>query len=164
MSVDTSLKASICVYSTVYISIVLATFTLILKRNRIINDKKQLITMPRRCIAAGCDSVGGKGCSLHKFPQYEAIKKKWIKAVKQQRSNWDGPSPHSLPCSKHFADVCFVTEGIRFCDEMGLPMVKRLKPDSVATIFARSINFVQPSSASSTSIHKPTGWPLSEKC
>ena len=62
--------------------------------------------MPRRCIAAGCDSVGGKGCSLHKFPQDEAIRKKWIKVVKQQRSNWDGPSPHSLLCSRHFAEDC----------------------------------------------------------
>ena len=109
MSVDTSPKASICAYSTVYISIVLATFTSILKRKRIINDKKQLITMPRRCIAAGCDSVGGKGCSLHKFPQDEAIKKKWIKA---------GSLPYSLLCSKHFADDCFVTEGNPFHNEM----------------------------------------------
>ena len=39
--------------------------------------------MPRCCIAAGCDSLSGSGCSLHKFPQDEAIKKKWIEAVKQ---------------------------------------------------------------------------------
>ena len=87
--------------------------------------------MPRRCVAAGCDSEGGKGCSLHKFPQDEAIKKKWIKAVKQQRSKWDGPSPHSLLCSRHFTDECFVTEGIRFRDKMGIPTPKRLKPDAV---------------------------------
>ena len=109
-------------------------FASILKRQRIINNKKQLIiiTMPRRCIAAGCDSVGGKGCSLHKFPQDEAIKRKWIKAVKQPRSNWDGPSPHLLLCSKPFADNCFVTEGVRF-HEMEMPTVKRLKADAVAT-------------------------------
>ena len=52
--------------------------------------------MSRRCIAAGCDNVGGKGCSLHKFSQDKVIRKKWIKAVKQQRSNWNGPSPHFL--------------------------------------------------------------------
>ena len=46
--------------------------------------------MSRCCIAAGCDSVGGKGCSLHKFPQDEAIRKKWVKAVKQQRRNGMG--------------------------------------------------------------------------
>ena len=119
--------------------------------------------MPRRCIAAGCDSVGGKGCSLHKFPQDEAIRKKWIKAVKQQRSNWDGPSPHSLLCSRHFAEDCFVTEGVRFRDEMGMPTAKRLKPDAVPTILARSIDYVEPSSSSKTSVHKPAGRPLSEK-
>ena len=119
--------------------------------------------MPRRCIAAGCDSVGGKGCSLHKYSQDEAIKRKWIKAVKQQRSNWDSPSPHSLLCSKHFKDDCFVTEGVRFGDEMGMSTAKRLKPDVVPTIFARPVDFVQPSSTSNTSVLKPTGRLLSEK-
>ena len=37
--------------------------------------------MPRHCIAASCDSVDKKGCSLYKYPQDEAIRKKWIKAV-----------------------------------------------------------------------------------
>ena len=119
--------------------------------------------MPRRCIAAGCDSVSGKGCSLHKFPQDEAIRKKWIKAVKQQRSNWDGPSPHSLLCSRHFAEDYFVIEGVHFRDEMGMPTAKRLKPDAVPTIFARSIDCVEPCSSSKTSVHKPAGRPLSEK-
>ena len=117
--------------------------------------------MPRRCIAAGCDSVGGKDCSLHKFPKNEAIRKKWIKAVKEQRSNWDGPSPYSLLCSLHFTDDCFITEGIRFRDELGMPTAKRLKPDAVPTIFARSINYM--SAASSTSTAKPPCRPLSEK-
>ena len=119
--------------------------------------------MPRRCVAAGCDSVGGKGCSLHKFPRDEVIRKKWIKAVKQQRSNWDGPSPHSLLCSKHFSDECFITEGVRFRDEMGMQTAKRLKPDAVPTIFARSIDYLESSSASNTSIYRPTSRPLSEK-
>jgi len=119
--------------------------------------------MPRRCVAAGCDSVGGKGCSLHKFPQDEAIKKKWIKAVKQQRSNWDGPSSYSLLCSKHFMDDCFVTECVQFCDELGMPTPKRLKSDAVPMIFAKSVDYLEPSSASSSSKSKPTSWPLSEK-
>ena len=116
--------------------------------------------MPRRCVTAGCDSVGRKGCSLHKFPHDEAIRKKWIKAVKQQRSSWDGPSAHSLLCSKHFTDDCFLTEGICFRDEMGMPTAKRLKPDAVPTIFARSINYLEPSSTCST---RPTSRPVFEK-
>ena len=46
---------------------------------------------------------------------------------------------------------------------MGMPTEKCLKPDAVPTIFVRSINYVEPSSTSKTSVHKPTGWPLSEK-
>ena len=37
-------------------------------------------------------------------------------------------------CSKHFEDDCFVTEGVRLCDEMGIPTVKCLKPDAVPNI------------------------------
>ena len=97
------------------------------------------------------------------FPHDEAIRKKWIKAVKRQRRNWDDPSPHSLLCSRHFAEDCFVTEGVRFRDEMEMPTAKCLKPDAVLTIFARSIDYVEPGSSSKTSIHKPTDRPLSEK-
>ena len=56
-----------------------------------------------------------------------------------------------------------MTEGVHFHDEMGMPTAKRLKPDAVPTIFARSVDFVQPSSTSNTSVFKPTGRPLSEK-
>lgn len=121
--------------------------------------------MPRRCVAAGCNSVDGKiDCSFHKFPPDEAIRKRWIKAVKQQRSNWNGPSIYSLLCSKHFTNDCFQIEGIRFCDEVGLPTAKRLKPDAVPTIFTRSTDYLECSSVSSTSKTKPpTSWPLAKK-
>ena len=70
--------------------------------------------MPRHCVAASCDSVNRKGCSLHKFPHNKTIRKRWIKAVTQQRCSWDGSSPHSLLCPKHFtsqfADDCFLTD------------------------------------------------------
>ena len=32
--------------------------------------------MRRHCVVADCDSVGGKGCILYKFPHDEAIRKK----------------------------------------------------------------------------------------
>ena len=95
--------------------------------------------------------------------QDEAIRKKWIKPIKQHRSSWDSPSPHSLLCSKHFADDCFLSEGVHFPDEMGMPLVKRLKPDAVLAIFARSINYLEPSSTCSASIFKPTSRPVFEK-
>ena len=116
--------------------------------------------MPRRCVAAGCDSVSGKGYSFHEFPKDETMRRRWVNAVKRQRSNWNGPSADSQQCSRHFEDDCFITEGVRFRDEMGIPTVKRLKPDAVPTVFARSIDYVQ---ASSSQCSTPTTRPLSER-
>ena len=113
--------------------------------------------MPRCCVAAGCNTKNGMGYSLHGFPQDEALRKKWVRAVKRQRSNWEGPSSSSQLCSKHFEDYCFVTEGFRYREAMGVPTVKRLKPDAVPTIFPRSIDYLE--STSST----PTSRPLSEQ-
>ena len=91
--------------------------------------------MPRRCIAAGCNTVSGEGYSLHVFPRDQGLCAKWIRAVKRQRSNWEGPLAHLLLCSKHFEPDSFATEGVRYRDAIGLPMKKRLKPDTISTIF-----------------------------
>ena len=96
--------------------------------------------MPRRCIAAGCNTKDSEGYSLHTFPRDKELRDKWIRAVKRQRSNWDGPSKYSLLCSKHFEPDCFKTEGSRYRDEVGIPAKKRLKPDAVPTIFPLSIH------------------------
>lgn len=96
--------------------------------------------MPRRCVAAGCNTVSGDGYSLHAFPRNQDLRAKWIRAVKRQRSNWDGPSTHSMLCSKHFEPDCFATEGVRYRDAIGLPTKKRLKPDAIPTIFPLSIH------------------------
>ena len=47
----------------------------------------------------------------------------------------------------------------RFRDEMGIPTLKRLKPDAVPTIFARSVDNLQASSSQSPT----TGRPLSQR-
>ena len=53
-----------------------------------------------------------------------------------------------------------MTEGVHFRDKMGILTVKRLKPDAVPTIFARSVNYVQ---ASSSQCSTPTTRLLSER-
>ena len=113
--------------------------------------------MPRCCIAASCDTVSGKGYSFHKFPKDDALQRRWVSAVKQQQSNWNGPSKDSQLCSKHFEEDCFITDGVCFREEMGIPMVKRLKTNTVPTIFARSVDYIQTSSSTQTSR------PLSER-
>ena len=115
--------------------------------------------MPRRCVAAGCNTTSGMGYSLHSFPKDETVRKRWISAIKWQRSNWSGPSSCSLLCSKHFKEDCFVTEGIRYRDDFGVPALKRLKADAVPTIFPRSSHRLDDNSSSST----PSGRPLSER-
>ena len=88
--------------------------------------------MSKHCVAAGCDTKSGMGYSLHGFPQDEVLQKKWVRAVKRQRSNWEGPLSSSQLCSKHFEDHSFVTEGVRYHEAMSVLTVKRLKPDAVS--------------------------------
>ena len=110
--------------------------------------------MPRHSIAAGC---GWKGCSLHKFPQDEVIKRS---GSSSREATGMG---HCLThwCAQSI--LLTIVEGIRFCDEMEMPTTKHLKPDAEPTIFARSIEFIQPSNTSNTIVLKPSGRPLSEK-
>ena len=115
--------------------------------------------MPRHCVAAGCDTTSGMGYSLHSFPKDETVRKRWISAVKRQRSSWSSPSSCSLLCSKHFKEDCFVTEGVRYRDDFGVPALRRLKAGAVPTIFPRSSHHLDGNSSSSTS----SGRPLSER-
>ena len=53
-----------------------------------------------------------------------------------------------------------MTEGVCFCEEMGIPTVKRLKPNTVPTVFAVSGGYIQTSSSQSST---PTSQPLSKR-
>ena len=96
--------------------------------------------MSRRCVAAGCNTKSGEGYSLHGYPREQDLHAKWDRAVKRQRSNWGGPSKHSILCSKHFEADCFVTVGVRYRDSIGLPTNKCLKTGAVSTIFPSAIH------------------------
>jgi len=71
--------------------------------------------MPRRCTA--CKMVGGKGHSLHLFPKVEKFRRLWVSAVKLHRKDFDGATPTSLLCSRHFTEDWYVIEGQRYRDE-----------------------------------------------
>ena len=68
--------------------------------------------------------------------------------------------PRILSYASGISKMTFITEGVHFCDEMGIPTVKRLKPDAVPTVFARSVDCVQTSSSQCST---PTTQPLSER-
>ena len=65
--------------------------------------------MPKCCVAAGCDTVGSMGYSLHSFPKDETMR---MSAVKRQRAKRDGPLSSSFLCLRHFKEDCFITEGV----------------------------------------------------
>ena len=89
----------------------------------------------------------------------EALGRRWVSAVKRQKSNWNGPLADSQLCSKHFTEDYFIIEGVQFRDKMGISTLKCLKPDTVPTIFARSVDYLQASSSQSPT----TGRPLSQR-
>ena len=64
---------------------------------------------------------------------------------------------------KTFCGQLLLTKGVHFHEKMGMPTAKLLKPDAVPTIFARSINYLEPSSTGSAGIFKPTSRPVFEK-
>ena len=95
--------------------------------------------MPRRCIAAGCSTISGEGYSLHEFPRDDGLRAKWTRAVKLHRVGWKGPTASSVLCSKHFKPDCFITEGVRYRDAVGIPAQKRrLKANAIPSIFPKS--------------------------
>jgi len=100
--------------------------------------------------------VGGKGHSLHLFPKVDDC------AVKLHRKDFDGVTPTSLLCSRHFTEDCYVIEGQRYCDECGIPAQKRLKMDAVSTIFPKPSNQLNTSDSSSSST-APQSHPFSER-
>ena len=87
--------------------------------------------MGRRCVAALCSSQAGKGVSLHSWPSDPAISRQWTKFAQKKRA-WDGPTKHSVLCSKHFEAKCFDAH----CDRMlsmGFGKGRKLLPDAVPT-------------------------------
>ena len=92
--------------------------------------------MPRRCVAAGCNTASGQGYSLHEFPCDDSVRSKWARAVKLHRVGWNGPTAASFLCSKHFELDCFITEGVRFRDAVGIPAKKRQYSPDLTTVLA----------------------------
>ena len=121
----------------------------------------RLLVMPRRCITAGCDSISGKGCTFHKFSKNKALQRRQVSTVKRQRSSWNGSLANSQLCSNPFTEDYFITDGVRFHEAIGVKTLKRLEPDDVPTIFARSIDYLQATSSQSTTTL--SGQPLSKR-
>ena len=90
------------------------------------------MTMPSRCVAAGCSNTTRDGYSLHLFPSDPKYRRIWTQKVRLTRAKWMGPSIHSHLCSSHFEETCF--EPGMFAS-FGLKRLHRLRPDAISPIF-----------------------------
>ena len=94
--------------------------------------------MPKRCVAGGCNRSTEGGFSLHTFPKDPTRKVKWSSNVRRWRSDWNGPTDHSVVCSLHFTRDCFESSVV-LSEQMGMPPEKRiLKSTAIPTLFPKA--------------------------
>ena len=114
-------------------------------------------TMPKRCVAAGCDKGSDGQFSLFTFPKNPQRRAQWSREVAKTRSDWTGPSDHSVLCSLHFTKDCFEAS-IALTTELGLPAKRRkLKDSAVPSLFPKAADARSRSMEwAAESIHYPT--------
>ena len=100
-----------------------------------------------------------KGTQLTSVPKSREISTTVVGAVKLHRKDFDGATPTSLLCSRHFTEDCYIIEGQRYRDECGIPAQKRY---AVPTIFPKP-NDQLSTSDSSCSSTVPQSRPFSER-
>ncbi|XP_002415554.4 uncharacterized protein LOC8042452 [Ixodes scapularis] len=85
------------------------------------------------CCVVGCRNRKGiePGLSYFSFPKNDRVRGLWLHAL--SRTGWVSTG-RSRVCSDHFTEECF-DETAKFCAQFGLPFRRRLKPDSVPTVF-----------------------------
>ena len=92
----------------------------------------------------GATTVTVLGVSLHKFLNYEVLRKKRIDQVKRHRDKSE-PTEYSVLCSLHFEQSCFRADTI-LTQWLGLGKKKAtLKPIAVPTLFTKQVtsNIIQ---------------------
>ena len=94
--------------------------------------------MPKRAAAAAeCDCGNEEGLSLHKFPKNPKARSQWSREVAKMRSDWTGPSDHSVLCSLHFTKDSYEASVV-LTKELGLPCKKwRLKDTATPTLLPK---------------------------
>ncbi|XP_066269490.1 uncharacterized protein [Branchiostoma lanceolatum] len=99
--------------------------------------------MPDQCSAGYCSNGREAGFSLHKFPQEESVRKKWIQQVRRTRSGPNGTpwqlNDSAFLCSAHFDESCF-DPAERLKQQFGLKPVnsrKILLAGAIPSIFPR---------------------------
>ena len=114
-------------------------------------------TMPKRCVAAGCDKGSDGQFSLFTFPKNPERRLQWSRELAKSRSDWTGPRDHSVLCGLHFTNDSFEVS-IALTTELGLPAKRRkLKNSAVPSLFPKAADVRAVSMEWATeSIHYPT--------
>ena len=95
-------------------------------------------TMPKRCVAAGYNKGSDGQFSLFTFPKNPERRAQWSREVAKTRSDWTGPSDHSILCSLHFTKDSFEAS-IALTTELGLPAKwRKLKDSAVPSLFPKA--------------------------
>ena len=68
--------------------------------------------MPRRCIAAGCNTSTLVDHSLHEFPQDNSTRAKWAQAINLFQGYQDGPSASLVLYSNEHFDLNACSRGL----------------------------------------------------
>ena len=87
--------------------------------------------MVKRCVAMNCSKTR---LSLHGFPTDSSLPLEYTRQVQRTRSNWPGPSQHSVICSDHFTSDCF-EEDIAIAAQFRIEKTVHLKPNAVPNVF-----------------------------
>ncbi|XP_042894535.1 THAP domain-containing protein 2, partial [Parasteatoda tepidariorum] len=77
----------------------------------------------------------GPKVSVFSFPKNDALREKWIRAIKREHFS---PTKHSKVCEKHFSEDLLTTTSA-YDKETGLLIeaelkIKKLKPDAVPSL------------------------------
>ena len=91
--------------------------------------------MPTRCVAAACSNTHHDCVSLFRFPSDPFLREKWAKQVQCTRAQGN-PTANSVLCSKHFEEDCF-EPGTDIAVQFGIKLTRKLKPETVPSIFGR---------------------------
>ncbi|XP_035675637.1 uncharacterized protein LOC118415275 [Branchiostoma floridae] len=99
--------------------------------------------MPTRCVAAYCSNYTSSSISLHKFPNDEKVREKWVQNVRRTRGpdregrEWT-PSPTSRLCSDHFTEDCFdPAQDLKRSFGFNAKHRREVLPGKIPTIFPR---------------------------
>ena len=99
---------------------------------RVHTRPSQGIEMVDRC---GCSNTHSDCVSLFKFPRDGTLRQRWERQVQRTQAQWKA-TDQSFLCSDHFTEDSFEVDSA-LAAQFGMKKRRRLKPNTIPTIFPR---------------------------